>query len=110
MKTKLFTQLSAIVIMGLSFIPFCSKAQDLQFFRPNDQRGINVFETSKLDTVKFTGLKVKVGGNFELTFQALGQSNTADPLTKTGYTGNVNSLIPLSHAFQLPMANLNFVS
>ena len=108
MKTKLFTQLSAIVIMGLSFIPFCSKAQDLQFFRPNDQRGINVFETSKLDTVKFTGLKVKVGGNFELTFQALGQSNTADPLTKTGYTGNVNSLIPLSHAFQLPMANLNF--
>ena len=79
----------------------------MQFYRPNDQRGINVFETSKLDTVKFTGLKVKVGGNFELTFQALGDQNTAAPLTKTGYTGNVNSLIPLTHGFQLPMANLD---
>ena len=108
MKTKFFTQLCAFVIMGLSFIPFYSNAQEsLQFYRPNDLRGINVFETKKLDTVKFTGLKVKVGGNFELTFQALGQSNTADPLTKTGYTGNVNSLMPLVHAFQLPSANLN---
>ena len=108
MKTKFFTQLCAFVIMGLSFIPFFSNAQEsLQFYRPNDQRGINTFETTKLDTVKFKGLRVKVGGNFELTFQGLGESNTAISATKTGYTGNVNSLLPLEHAFQLPMANLN---
>jgi hypothetical protein len=85
-----------------------AKAQSqLQFFRPNDQRGINIFETSKKDTVPFTGLKVKVGGNFELSFQDLTQSNTAIATTKTGFTGNVNSLIPLAPGFNLPMANLN---
>jgi hypothetical protein len=108
MKTKIFTIIGSVIITTLSLIPIVAKAQEtIQYFRPNSQQGINVFETSKLDTVKFTGLKVKIGGNFELTFQALNQSNTAIPLTKTGYTGNVNSLIPLTHAFQLPIANLN---
>lgn len=108
MKTKFFTILGLLVITGLMLMPNLVKAQEtIQFLRPNSMLGINVFETSKLDTVKFTGLKVKVGGNFELSFQALGEKNTAQPLTRTGFTGNVNSLLPLAHAFQLPMANLN---
>jgi len=108
MKTKFYNIIGLVAIAGLSLINTGAKAQEtIQYYRPNDMRGINVFETSKIDTVKFTGLRVKVGGNFELTFQALGQSNTAAPLTKTGFTGNVNSLMPLTHAFQLPMANLN---
>ncbi|HEY8782140.1 MAG TPA: hypothetical protein VIM16_11020 [Mucilaginibacter sp.] len=108
MKTKIFTILGSLTIAGLSLVTTAVKAQDIiQYYRPNDQRGINVFETSKLDTVKFTGLKVKVGGNFELTFQALGEQNTAAPVLKTGTTNNLNSLTPLVHAFQLPSANLN---
>jgi len=108
MKNKIFTLAVLFIVAGLSLMPILARAQEIiQYYRPNDQRGINVFETSKLDTVKFTGLKVKVGGNFELTFQALGESNTAIAVTKAGFTGNVNSLIPLTHAFQLPMANLN---
>lgn len=107
MKTNLFKILGSLAVASLSLVPFGAKAQNIQFYRPNDQRGVNVFETTKADTVAFKGLKVKVGGNFELNFQALGESNTAIPLTKTGYTGNVNSLIPLTHGFQLPMANLN---
>jgi hypothetical protein len=108
MKNKIFTLAALFIVAGLGLVPILAHAQEtIQYYRPNDRRGINVFETSKLDTVKFTGLKVKVGGNFELTFQALGESNTAIAATKTGYTGNVNSLIPLTHAFQLPMANLN---
>jgi len=109
MKTKLFGAIGSLAIIALSFIPFGAKAQEgIQFFRPNNQKGINVFETSKKDTVPFTGLKVKVGGNFELAFQGLGESNTAIAQTKTGFTGNVNSLIPLAHGFVLPMANLTF--
>ena len=105
MKNKIFTIIGLISLAGLSLAPTDVKAQEtIQYFRPNSRQGINVFETSKLDTVKFTGLKVKVGGNFELTFQALGQSNTAIPLIKTGFNGNVNSLMPITHAFQLPMA------
>lgn len=84
------------------------KAQEtLQYFRPNDMRGVNVFETSKTDTVPFTGLKVKVGGNFEMEFQGLRNFNTATPMTKTGFVGNVSSLETLTNGFDLPMANLN---
>lgn len=108
MKTKFFTRIGILTIAGLSLLATVAKAQDgMQFYRPNGLKGINVFETNKTDTVKFNGLKVHVGGNFELTFQALNQSNTAAFATKTGYTGNVNSLMPLIHAFQLPSANLN---
>jgi len=108
MKTKIFTILGSIVIAGLSIMPAGVKAQNatMQFYRPNDQRGVNVFETSKLDTVIFNGVKVKVGGNFELTFQALGEKNTAAPFIPAGYTSSVTTLLPLAHAFQLPEANL----
>lgn len=84
-----------------------AQQEPIQFFRPNDMRGVNVFETPKTDTIPFTGLKVRVGGNFEMEFQGLRNFNTATPLTKTGYTGNVNSLEKLTNGFALPMANLN---
>jgi hypothetical protein len=51
-------------------------------------------------------MKVKVGGNFEQSFQMLTDQNTAVAATKTGFTGNVNSLIPLTTGFDLAMANL----
>jgi hypothetical protein len=78
----------------------------MQFFRPYDQRGLHIFETTKVDTTEFTKLHVKVGGSFEQTFQALRDKNTAEPLFETGYEGNVNSLIPLTNGFNLGMANL----
>ena len=81
--------------------------QQLQNFRPNNKDGINLFETSKSDTTHFTKMKVRVGGNFEMAFQGLRDQNTATPLTEPGYNGNVNSLIPLTNGFDLPMANLN---
>jgi hypothetical protein len=96
------------LILALCLLTGVAKAQEkLQYFRPNDERGVNTFETSKKDTVPFTGLKVTVGGNFEMEFQGLRNFNTALPATKTGFTGNVNSLEPLTNGFALPMANLN---
>ena len=96
------------LIILLCIIGGAAKAQEtMQFYRPFTESGVNVFETSKIDTVPFTGLKVKVGGNFEMEFQGLRNFNTATPLTKTGFTGNVNSLETLTNGFDLPMANLN---
>ncbi|BAU51996.1 hypothetical protein [Mucilaginibacter gotjawali] len=108
MKTNLFKILGSLAVASLSLVPFGVKAQEIQFYRPNGQQGVNVFETSKADTVPFKGVHVKVGGNFELTFQALGQSNTAVavPLSSTN-PANSTSLIALTHGFTLPMANLN---
>lgn len=79
----------------------------MQYYRPNDKTGLNVFETTKDDTTSFRKLHVKVGGSFEETFQNLNNKNTAEALTQNGYTGNVNSLESLTPGFDLAMANLN---
>ncbi|THH35475.1 hypothetical protein [Neolewinella litorea] len=68
---------------------------ELQFFRPNDLRGLHVFETPKLDTVPFDGVKVRVGGDFAMQFQSLNQQNDA------------RNLVELGTNFNLPTANLN---
>ncbi len=49
------------LILFLCLVTSMVKAQQepLQYYRPNDMRGINVFETSKTDTIPFTGLKVR---------------------------------------------------
>ena len=73
---------------------------DLQFYRPNDMTGLNVFETSKEDTIPFDGLKVRVGGDFALQFQGVSQSN------KFG-SDSALKLVDLGSNVNLPTANLN---
>ncbi len=67
----------------------------LQFFRPNNKAGLNIFEPSKKNNVPFDGIKVRVGGDFAMQFQAINQTNTLD------------SLVELGPNFNLPTANLN---
>jgi hypothetical protein len=84
-STKIFRQFIILPFITISISAMAQKS--MQFFRPNDKRGINVFETTKDDTTQFNGMKVKVGGNFEQSFQALRDQNTAIPMTETGFTG-----------------------
>ncbi|MEO8239191.1 MAG: hypothetical protein ABI576_13890 [Flavobacterium sp.] len=77
----------------------------IQYFRYNDQRGLNVFETTKKDTVAFGGFAVKMGGNFTLDFQGLNHQNSASPVLVNGV--NTNELIGITNGFNLAMANLN---
>ncbi|GAA5033540.1 hypothetical protein GCM10011506_25950 [Marivirga lumbricoides] len=81
--------------MGFGTLAFAQNSRALQYFRPVGQDGVNVFETPKLDTVPYEGLKVRVGGDFAMQFQALDHSNTAD------------NLVDLGSDFNLPTANLN---
>ncbi|RJE74320.1 hypothetical protein [Reichenbachiella sp. MSK19-1] len=90
-KISIMLSFALMFITGLTF----AQRNDLQYYRYNDQRGINVFETSKDDTVQFDGIKVRVGGDFNLQFQGLSQTNSGDSLTE------------LSNNFNLPSANLN---
>jgi hypothetical protein len=100
--------MKAIFLLTFCLTAGILKAQEgMQYFRPNDKTGINVFETTKEDTTAFTKMKVKAGGNLEQSFQTLRDQNTAVSMTQPGYTGNVNSLIPLTNGFDLAMANLN---
>ncbi len=90
--------LSLIAIAGLSAASMAQGLQrDMQFWRSYDQRGINVFETGKADTVAFDGIKVRVGGHFTQQFQSLSHSNAVGSPT----------LIEIGSGTNLATANLN---
>ncbi len=102
MNTKL-KSLKYAAIVGFMLLGSSVFAQyaPLQFNRYNDKRGINVFETSKTDTVEFDGIKVRVGGDFAIQFQGLSQSSGL--ATASG----IDTLQRLTSNFNLPTANLN---
>ena len=93
-RNKIIQSLLVAILILASGVVYAQQPA-LQYFRPNDKNGLNVFEPSKEDTVIFDGLKVRVGGDFAMQFQGIRQSNTAGNLTKLGSD------------FNLPSANLN---
>ncbi|MGE0077739.1 MAG: hypothetical protein AB7S48_07765 [Bacteroidales bacterium] len=107
MKTRKFFSVALLSLFSLTTM---AQETKIAFSKPNDQNAINKFETSKGDTSKFNGLKVKIGGNFTQQFQMLDHSNTADPnnVTIGTTTYDVNKLYPLANGFNLATANLRF--
>ena len=94
------TNISKITLVGILMLMVFSGSvmaqyAPIQYYRTNDKNGVNVFEASKEDTVKFQGFGVRVGGDFAMQFQSLKHSNTAD------------NLVELGSDFNLPTANLN---
>jgi hypothetical protein len=107
MKTQ--SSLHAFVVAILLAMPLLSSGQnDLQYYKPYDFRGLNVFETPKSDNGISDEFKVRIGANFTQQFQGLDHSNTAQsvPTSATDPT-NINQLIDLSPGFNLASANLN---
>ncbi len=94
MKTLKTIQMALLAVL-ISTANLAWAQQPLQYFRPYDQRGVNVYETSKIDTVAYDGLRVKIGANFTQGFQSLKHSNS------------VNNLYNLDSGFPLAQANLN---
>jgi hypothetical protein len=86
-----------VTLLALFFISsgILAQQRSLQFHRPNDKRGLNVFESTKEDTVTFDGLRVRIGGDFAMQFQGITQNNNAE------------NLVDLGTDFNLPSANLN---
>ncbi|HXC26127.1 MAG TPA: hypothetical protein VNU46_09450 [Gemmatimonadaceae bacterium] len=76
----------------------------IQHYRPLDQRGINMFEPPKDDTMPFTHFTLGLGAAFSTVFQGLEQSNTAQPNVVNNV--NANQLVQIGHGFELPSANL----
>ncbi|UII30488.1 hypothetical protein LVD17_19540 [Fulvivirga ulvae] len=94
---KSIKYLLAIVFIGMSFIANAQQGRNLQFFRLAGQDGLNIFESSKEDTVEFTGTKVRIGGDFAIQFQGVDQDNTS----------MADTLVELGGNFNLPTANLD---
>jgi hypothetical protein len=99
---KNFLKYTKIAILAACVLPIAAMAQDREFYlrpsyyRPHDQRGINVFETTKTpDTIPFEGARIRFGAGFTQQFQNLKHSNTSEvPLYEMG------------PGFDLAMANL----
>ncbi|MCH6233136.1 hypothetical protein [Cognataquiflexum rubidum] len=102
---KNFIATLAFVVLSLS--TYAQGLQrDLQFWRPYDQRGINIFETGKNDSVAFEGMKVRIGGHFTQQWQSLSHTNTASPVLNANNV-NLNQLIEIGSGTNLATANLN---
>ncbi|HPM32816.1 MAG TPA: hypothetical protein PLJ60_20960, partial [Chryseolinea sp.] len=72
MKT-MTNRLSSLLLLSFLFMANITFAQffpHIQYWRQHDQRGINVFETSKKDTVAYDGLKLRFGAGFTQGFQS----------------------------------------
>jgi hypothetical protein len=103
LSLKIVRSLSFIVLMIVG-VTANAQRSPIQYFRPYDQRGINVFETSKIDTVGFDGeLKLRIGANFTQQYQNLKHSNSQNIVGEV----DKNALYDLAPGFNLAMANFN---
>jgi hypothetical protein len=75
----------------------------MQYFRPQDKRGLNVFETSKDPGVEFTGFKLDFTAGFTSQVQSLTHRNTATPVIVGGV--NTNQLADIGFGFNNSTAN-----
>ena len=88
---------SACILFFTVCVPaLYAQRSDVQYLRYYDQRGINVFETSKDDTIQYDGFKLRLGANFTQGYQHIRHSNTSGV-----------SLYDLSGGFPLAQANFN---
>ena len=76
----------------------------IQYYRPLDRRGINMFETTKEPGVDYTGFKLDWGAAFTSQVQSLSHSNTASPNVVAGV--NTNQLADIGFGFNNSTANL----
>jgi len=103
---KNFLKYTKAGLLIACMLPIAAMAQDKEFYgrpsnwRPYDKTSINVFETSKVDTVPFEGPRIRFGTGFTMQFQDLKHSNTALNNTTT------NRLYPIQRGFMTAQANL----
>ena len=77
----------------------------MQYYRPQDKRGLNVFETTKVPGVEFTGFKMDFGAAFTAQLQDVTHKNTAVPNIVAGV--DANKLANIGLGFNNSTANLN---
>jgi hypothetical protein len=119
MKHYLPTQMLIVLVCCLSAGSMFSQQAPIQYFRPWDQSGINIFEPPKdVPQPAFEGLKIRFGAAFTQDFQSLTHSNSAtyfaespgNPVNKNllfgAGTGGDTTEANLT-GFTTAMANLN---
>jgi hypothetical protein len=98
MKTRSLFANGLTALLLFSSLGLWAQGQPaIQYFRNYDKRGINVFETTKTDTIPYDGLKIRFGAGFTQGYQSLNHSNgLATP-----------QLYEMGGGFPLAQANFN---
>jgi len=95
-QNKLFTTLLFAFIVGAFATTLqAQERNNIQYYTPPTQSGLNVFESPFTTNVKFDGLFVRIGGSNTLQFQGISHENDA------------NSLADLESNFNLATSNLD---
>ena len=76
----------------------------IQYIRPLDKRGINVFETTKDPGPEYSGFKIDFGAGFTSQVQSISHANTALPNVVNNV--NANQLADIGFGFNNSTANL----
>jgi len=79
-------------------------AVEIQYFRPHDARGLNMFEPPKMEGATYSGNKIQWGAAFTQQFQNLTHKNAATPNIVNNV--NTNKLIDIGPGFNNADANL----
>ena len=87
--------IGAMTVSSLGVFAQVNLQPKLQNYRAPGYDGLNVFETKKGDSTEFDGVKVRLGGDFAIQYQAVDHSN------------DMNSMAPIGTNVNLPTANLN---
>ena len=83
------------------------KRIEIQNIRPMDQRGLNMFEAPKAESLPYDGFKLAFGAAFSQTFQGIQHENTADSIpTSATVATNANRLATIGNGANLATANL----
>ncbi|MDT5017135.1 MAG: hypothetical protein QOD39_3295, partial [Mycobacterium sp.] len=106
-STVIDTVKKAVVKKKTSFLS-TAPGIEMQNYRPEDKRGVNVFEAPKDDAVGYDGFKLQWGAAFTQQFQGLDHRNTASPapITTAGVTTDANQLMRIGHGPNNATANL----
>ncbi len=76
MKTRSLFANGLTALLLFSSLGLWAQGQPaIQYFRNYDKRGVNVFETTKTDTIPYDGLKIRFGAGFTQGYQNLSHSN-----------------------------------
>ena len=108
MKTMLIrASMLTMFVAGINFISAQDNSSSMRDYLAPEKSSRNVFENPKGETPAYDGVKVSVGGDFALQFQALDHETKAPSLGMVTGTVNPNTLQVMGSDFNLPTANLD---
>lgn len=96
-----------VLVAGINFVGAQEVTTSMRDYLAPEKAARNVFEDPKGESPDYDGVKVVIGGDFALQFQALDHSTKAPSLGVVTGTTTPNTLVDMGSDFNLPTANLD---